>query len=137
MVLEMIPTSVIYSVSIFLRVCRVTEKQVCRARCQLLEGRLITHGLDRDTYRTFKINLFEWASARYEALSFRWGYRVWALGLIALGLPWSVQSPSKPGEELYLYLAVSPHTISSAFVKKERKTQKPIYYTSKALRMEK
>ena len=34
------------------------------------------------------------------------------------------------GEELYLYLAVSPHTVSSALIRKEGKIQKPIYYIS-------
>lgn len=43
-------------------------------------------------------------------------------------------SPSKPGEELYLYLAVSPHAVSSALIREEGKIKKPIYYTSKALR---
>ena len=41
---------------------------------------------------------------------------------------------SKPREELYLYLAMSPHAVSSALIKEEVKVQKPIYYTSKALR---
>ena len=43
-------------------------------------------------------------------------------------------SPSKPGEELYLYLAMSPHALSSSLIKEEGKVQKPVYYTSKALR---
>ena len=43
-------------------------------------------------------------------------------------------SSSKLGEELYLYLAVSPHEMSSALIKEEGMVQKPIYYTSKALR---
>ena len=43
-------------------------------------------------------------------------------------------SPSVPGEELYLYLAVSPHAASSALIKEEGKVQKPIYYSSQALR---
>ena len=43
-------------------------------------------------------------------------------------------SSSIPGDELYLYLAVSPHAVSSALIKKERKIQKPIYYTSRVLR---
>ena len=43
-------------------------------------------------------------------------------------------SPSKLGEEPYLYLIVSPHAVSSALVREEGKAQKPIYYTSKALR---
>ena len=43
-------------------------------------------------------------------------------------------SPSILGEDLYLYLAVSPHAVSSALVREEGKVQKPIYYTSRALR---
>ena len=43
-------------------------------------------------------------------------------------------SPSIQGEELYLYLAVSPHAVSSALVREEGKVQKPVYYTSQALR---
>ena len=43
-------------------------------------------------------------------------------------------SPSKPGEELYLYLGVSPHVVSSALIKEEGKILKPIYYTSKTLK---
>jgi ribonuclease HI len=43
-------------------------------------------------------------------------------------------SPSKQGEELYLYLAVSPTAISSALIREEERRQLPVYYTSKALR---
>ena len=43
-------------------------------------------------------------------------------------------SPSKPGKELYLYLAMSPHAMSLALIREEGKVQKPVYYTSKALR---
>ena len=43
-------------------------------------------------------------------------------------------SSSKPGEELYLYLAVSPYVVSSALIREEEKLQKPIYYIGKALR---
>jgi hypothetical protein len=43
-------------------------------------------------------------------------------------------SPSKPGEELYLYLAVSPTAISSALLREEEGQQLPVYYTSRALR---
>ena len=39
-------------------------------------------------------------------------------------------SPSVLGEELYLYLTISPHAVSSALIKEERKVQKPVYYTS-------
>ena len=34
------------------------------------------------------------------------------------------------GEELYLYLAVSPHAVSLALIREEGKVQKPMYYTS-------
>ena len=43
-------------------------------------------------------------------------------------------SPSVLGEELYLYLAVSLHAVSSVLIKEEEKVQKPMYYTSWALR---
>nr|XP_023880540.1 uncharacterized protein LOC111992920 [Quercus suber] len=43
-------------------------------------------------------------------------------------------SPSVQGEQLYLYLAVTPHAVSSALVREEDKVQRPVYYTSKALR---
>ena len=39
-------------------------------------------------------------------------------------------SPSLQGEELYLYLAVSPHAVSSALIREEGKVQKLVYYTS-------
>ena len=38
------------------------------------------------------------------------------------------------GEELYLYLAVTLHTVSSVLVNEEDKVQKPVYYTSRVLR---
>ena len=37
-------------------------------------------------------------------------------------------------EESYVYLAMYPHAVSSTLVMEEGKIQKPIYYTSKALR---
>ena len=43
-------------------------------------------------------------------------------------------SPSVPGEELYLYLAASPHVVSSALIREEGRVQKSVYYTSQALR---
>jgi len=43
-------------------------------------------------------------------------------------------SPSIPGEELYLYLAVSLHAVSSVLIREEGKIQKPVYYTGQALR---
>ena len=43
-------------------------------------------------------------------------------------------SPSQPGEELFLYLAVSHAAVSAALIKEEEKIQKPVYYASRALR---
>ena len=43
-------------------------------------------------------------------------------------------SPSILGEELYLYLVVSPHVVSLALIREEGKLQKPVYYTSQALK---
>jgi hypothetical protein len=43
-------------------------------------------------------------------------------------------SPSKPSEELYLYLVVSPTAVSSALLREEEGQQFPIYYTSRALK---
>ena len=42
-------------------------------------------------------------------------------------------SPSMPGEELYLYLAVSQAAVSAALVREEDGSQKPVYFTSRAL----
>jgi hypothetical protein len=39
-------------------------------------------------------------------------------------------SPSKQGEELYLYLAISPTVVSSALLREENGQQLPVYYTS-------
>ena len=35
---------------------------------------------------------------------------------------------------MFLYLVVTPHAVSSALIREEGKVQKPMYYTSKALR---
>jgi hypothetical protein len=43
-------------------------------------------------------------------------------------------SPSKPGEELYLYLVISPTAVSSALLQEENGQQLPVYYTNRALR---
>ena len=43
-------------------------------------------------------------------------------------------SQSISGEELYLYLAVSTHAVSSKLIREEGKIQKPVYYTRRALR---
>ena len=46
----------------------------------------------------------------------------------------SLLSPSKLGEELYLYLAVSQAAVSTAFVRKEDGSQRLVYFTSRVLR---
>ena len=38
------------------------------------------------------------------------------------------------GEELFLYLVVTSHVVSSALIREEGKVQKPVYYTSRALK---
>ena len=43
-------------------------------------------------------------------------------------------SPSKPDEELSLYLAIFPMAISSALIREEDHKQLPMFYTSRALR---
>ena len=40
-------------------------------------------------------------------------------------------SPSRPGEDLYLYLAVSQAAVSAALVREEDGSQKPVYFTSR------
>ena len=41
-------------------------------------------------------------------------------------------SPSKEGENLYLYLAVSTTAVSAALIREEAKKQLPVYYVSQA-----
>jgi len=43
-------------------------------------------------------------------------------------------NPSKPGEELYLYLAVSQAVVSATLVREDDGSQKPVYFTTRALR---
>ena len=42
-------------------------------------------------------------------------------------------SPSQLGEELFLYLAVSPVVVSAALIREEERVQKPVYYASRVL----
>ena len=49
-----------------------------------------------------------------------------------LSLP--LLNPSKPGEELYLYLAVSQVVVSATLVREKDGSQRPVYFTSRALR---
>ena len=41
-------------------------------------------------------------------------------------------SPSKPREELYLYIAVSQAVVSAALVREEEGSQQPVYFISRA-----
>ena len=41
-------------------------------------------------------------------------------------------SPSKLGEELYLYLAVSQVAVNAALVREEEGFQRPVYFISRA-----
>ena len=41
-------------------------------------------------------------------------------------------SPSKEGEDLFLYLAVSATAVSTALIREEDKVQHPMYYISQA-----
>ena len=43
-------------------------------------------------------------------------------------------SPSMPGEELYLYIAVSQAAISAALIRDEGGSQRPVYFISRAFR---
>uniref|UniRef100_A0A2N9ELT3 RNase H type-1 domain-containing protein n=1 Tax=Fagus sylvatica TaxID=28930 RepID=A0A2N9ELT3_FAGSY len=43
-------------------------------------------------------------------------------------------SPSQTGEELYLYLAISASAVSSMLIRDKEHIQKPMYYTSRALK---
>ena len=81
-------------------------------------------------FRTLR-KLFEWTDKCQKAFEF------------LLSPP--LFSPSKPGEELYLYIAVSQAAVNVALVREEEGTQRPAYFVSKAyqgieeryLRMEK
>ena len=42
-------------------------------------------------------------------------------------------NPSKPREELYLYLAISQAVVSAVLVREEDGSQRPVYFTSRAL----
>ena len=41
-------------------------------------------------------------------------------------------SPSRPGEELYLYIAVLQAAINAALVREEEESQRPLYFISRA-----
>ena len=73
-------------------------------------------------FRTLK-NSFEWIAKCQQAFEDLKTY---------LSSP-PLLSPSKVGEELFLYLAMSSTAVSAALVREGDKVQKPIYYTSRVL----
>ena len=40
-------------------------------------------------------------------------------------------SPSVLGEELYMYLVVTPYAVSSTLIREEGRVKKSVYYTSR------
>ena len=46
----------------------------------------------------------------------------------------SLLSPSRPGEKLYLYLAVSQAAVSATLIREEDGSQRPVYFTSRTFR---
>ena len=52
------------------------------------------------------------------------------------GIPYNcpLLSPSMLGEELYLYLVVTTHAVSSALIREKGRMQKSVCYTSRVLR---
>ena len=74
-------------------------------------------------FRTLKKS-FEWTAKCHQALKNLKAY---------LSSP-PLLSPSKLGEELFLYLAISRAVVSATLVREEDRVQKPVNYTSRALR---
>ena len=66
---------------------------------------------------------FKWTAECYVALAELKKYMSWAPLLVT----------PKGDEDLYLYLAVSEHAVSSALVRQEGVDQQPIYYSSKTM----
>ena len=73
-------------------------------------------------FRTLK-NSFEWMAECQQAFEDLKTY---------LSSP-PLLSPTQPGEELFLYLAVSSVVVSAALIREEDKVQKPVEYVSWAL----
>ena len=71
-------------------------------------------------FRTLKKS-FEWTNKCQQAFEDLKAYLSFSLLL----------SPLQLGEELFLYLVVSPVAVSTALVKEEDKVQKPIYYANR------
>ena len=72
-------------------------------------------------FRTLR-NSFEWMDERQKAFEDLKKY---------LSSP-PLLNLSKPGEELYLYLAVSQVAVNTALVREEDGSQRPVYFISQA-----
>ena len=101
----------------------VKEVQSLNGKVAVL-NRFVSRAMDKclPFFRTLKKS-FKWTAECQQAFEELKAY-LYALPLL---------SPSQPGEELFLYLAVSPDAVSAALIRKEEKVQKPVYYVSRAL----
>ncbi|XP_075640480.1 uncharacterized protein LOC142612246 [Castanea sativa] len=88
-------------------------------------NRFVSRAMDKclPFFRTLKRS-FEWTEECQKAFEDLKAY---------LSSP-ALLSPSKPGEEMFLYLAVSSTAVSAALIRKEDKVQRPVYFISRALR---
>ena len=88
-------------------------------------NRFVSRAIDKcfPFFRTLKKS-FEWTDECQQAFEELKAY---------LSAP-PLLSPSQPGEELFLYLAVSPAAVSATLIREEEKVQKPVYYASRVLR---
>jgi len=101
----------------------IEEVQSLNGKVAVL-NRFILRAMDKclPFFRTLK-KFFEWTVECQQAFENLKSY---------LSSP-PLLSPSKLREELFLYLAISPATVSAALVREEDRVQKLIYYTSQAL----
>ena len=86
-------------------------------------NRFVSRAMDKclPFFRTLKKS-FEWTDKCHQAFEDLKAY----LSSPPLLSPWQL------GEELFLYLAVSPVAVNAVLVKEENKVQKPVYYASRA-----
>ena len=79
-------------------------------------NRFVSRAMDKclPFFRTLKKS-FEWTAKCQQAFEELKAY---------LSAP-PLLSPSQPGEELFLYLAISPAAVSAALIREEEKVQKP------------
>ena len=102
----------------------IKEAQSLTGRVAAL-NRFVSKATDKclPFFRVLK-KAFEWTNDCQKAFQDLKAYLTTALLL----------SLSVLGEELYMYLTVTTHAVSSALVREEGRVQKLVYYTSRALR---